>query len=108
MYYFFPRNLSVFGWLFVLCFLVFVGAVGYLLKTRARQKLAKAVMSLGNMRGKHYDEFVAALGEPAERKRVQAEDKMVTNVTWRAGGYEIVIMFDDDDRVVKVVSEALN
>lgn len=75
----------------------------------ARKKLAKAVQSLGNMGGKHYDEFVAALGAPAEQNRVRINDgnEMATNAAWRAGGYEIVLMFNDNDRCIRLVSESV-
>ena len=90
--------------------IVILGAtIRMCLQFSARKKLGKAIMSLGNMGGKPYDAFVAALGEPAERNRICINDanEMATNVTWRAGGYEIVLMFNDNDRCIRLVSESV-
>ena len=73
--------------------------VWYGIRTQKRQNLAKRVIKLGNMAGKTYHEIESALGAPADVNRfiTTNTNEWVKNVAWRAGGYQIIIMFDKND-----------
>jgi len=93
---------------YVLGALLAVGIWGmwYGVKTQKRQNLAKGFLKLGNLEGRHYDEFRAAMGDPTDvNKRIaQNTQKPVTVVTWSAGGFEIIIMFDDKNIFNQIIS----
>lgn len=90
--------------------LIALGGLGvwYGIRTQKRQNLAKGVVGLGNLAGRHYNEFTAAMGAPTDIEKQLANNtqEWVKIVTWRAGGYEIVLMFDDQDIFNRIVSES--
>lgn len=91
---------------------ILLGIVGvgiwYLVRVKQRQKVAKGVLGLGNLVGRHYSAFTAAMGSPTNVEKTIAKNtgEWVKIATWRAGGYEIIIMFDKDDVFNRIVSES--
>ena len=82
--------------------------IWYISWVKKRQKLAKGVLSLGNLVGKHYNEFKVAMGSPVDvdKRIAQNTQTWVKVATWQAGGYQIIIMFDENDIFDHIVSES--
>jgi len=74
---------------------------------KKRQHLAKGLLSLGNLDGKHYNDFTAAMGAPFDVGKRIAPDtqESVKVVTWQTSGHQIIIMFDKNDIFDHIVSE---
>lgn len=90
--------------------LIAIGGWGvwYGIRTQKRQNLAKGVLKMGNMVGKRYSEFETNMGTPTDidQRLASNTNEWVKIVTWQAGGYQIIIMFDKDDVFDHIVSES--
>ena len=82
--------------------LILFGLIGLLVKAPGRM-LAKKFVSLGDMKGKTYDELVKVVGPASSISHTKDE---MTLRQWMATGYHIAILFDKDDKVVKITHEA--
>jgi len=73
---------------------------------RAAPKAAlnSAFVKLGDMKGMSREEITKAVGAP---KGITHHDDGSKTVIWSAGGYHMALLFDKDDKVVKIQTEVL-
>lgn len=73
--------------------------------TMPGRQLAIKFKSLGDMTGKTLNEIVSVVGQPTARS-LMANNAVLYQ--WQATGYHIAILFDANERMLKITSEYFN
>lgn len=77
-------------------------AVLFFARSIPKAQLNNAFVKLGDMRGKSKEDIIAAVGQP---KGISNHDDGSKTLAWHAGGYHMVLLFDKDDKMVKIQNE---
>ncbi len=71
-------------------------------KYAAAYDLKSAFKKLGDMSGRTKDDVIKKAGKPAA---ITYLDGGLQQLQWSAGKYHVILLFDKDNRFIKIVSE---